>query len=174
MGNTSLETVVLPMTVNTIGKMAFKGCTALHTVDLSKTTITSIESGTFAGCGALYSIRLPITVEKIAEDALKGTPLKGHFHEKDFLAGVLAAKDEFYTPRSPPVSESATCTGLDEYLMPDDNLNIHKFLEENPRHFVIKLPESESYECVDMEQLRGQFSLIFKSAFAPRTVPLDL
>ena len=49
-----------------IGKNAFRGCKALESIDLSNTTVKSIEIWGFGQCPVLRTIKLPDTIETIS------------------------------------------------------------------------------------------------------------
>ena len=65
--------VVLPDSVKTIGKSAFKGCKALKSVTLSN-NVTSICEGAFSDCQDLTSVKIPRSVIKMESNAFKGCP----------------------------------------------------------------------------------------------------
>jgi len=77
-GNTKLESITLPDTIEVIGDEAFKGCTSLKTVKLSK-NLKKIGSGVFDGdqelkynnvLGCMYLDNYLIKVEGIVKDKL--------------------------------------------------------------------------------------------------------
>lgn len=70
-GNTSIVVITLPSSIKSIGASAFEGCTNLATVDLSKTTITTIPSSAFQNSGIRF-IDLPETVTTIEGYAFYG------------------------------------------------------------------------------------------------------
>ena len=65
--------VVVPDSVETIGKSAFIGCKALKGVTLSN-NVTSICEGAFSDCQDLTSVRIPRSVIKMEANAFKGCP----------------------------------------------------------------------------------------------------
>ena len=69
-GNTNIQNIVLPDTVEVIGKCAFEKCTSLSTVTLSE-KITELEENLFDGCTALQSIKIPFSVTSIKKNAFK-------------------------------------------------------------------------------------------------------
>ncbi len=85
---TSLHTVILPSGVNDIQAGAFRGCTALTSIDLSGTAVTTITNHTFNGCTSLQTVVFPAALTSIEYyafynctalvlgDALQGTALK--------------------------------------------------------------------------------------------------
>jgi surface antigen bspA-like len=60
----------IPDSVESIGESAFKGCTALTSVNLPN-SLASIEKSTFEGCSALASVVIPHAVTSIGENAFK-------------------------------------------------------------------------------------------------------
>ncbi len=69
---TSLEKVILPTAMKTIGQRAFMSCKALKDVNLSQTQIETIETRAFFGCSKLEKVELPATVTEIADYAFDG------------------------------------------------------------------------------------------------------
>ena len=70
----SMEKVVLPNTVTSIGEDAFYGCRSLNEVTLSN-TLTSIGATAFAGCTALENITFPESLTSIGVNAFNDTGL---------------------------------------------------------------------------------------------------
>ena len=74
----SLTSIEIPASVETIKASAFKGCSSLATVTFENgSQLKTIEggypsSGTFADCTALTSIEIPASVETIEAAAFKG------------------------------------------------------------------------------------------------------
>ena len=73
----SLTSIEIPASVETIKASAFKGCSSLATVTFEngsqlKTIEGGYPSGTFADCTALTSIEIPASVETIEAAAFKG------------------------------------------------------------------------------------------------------
>ena len=64
-----VESVQVPATVTTIEQSAFSFCKSLKSIDLSKTSITTISSGSFSGC-ALECVKLPDSDKLIDDSAL--------------------------------------------------------------------------------------------------------
>lgn len=67
-GMTSLKTVSLPATLETVGYGAFQNCAALTTVSLPP-TLKTIEGGAFAGCTDLVLSELPTYLTSIGSYA---------------------------------------------------------------------------------------------------------
>lgn len=70
--NTGLEEIILPGTLEKIGRHTFYG-SHLKTVDLSRSTLKELPSGTFESCEQLSSVLLPKTLKKIGGNAFMGT-----------------------------------------------------------------------------------------------------
>ncbi len=73
-GCSSLESIVIPDTVVTIGEHAFFGCSSLKTIDLSR-DLVNIGNYAFYGCSAITSVFIPANVREIGLDAFSGLPL---------------------------------------------------------------------------------------------------
>lgn len=67
-GCSSIETVVLPDTLTSIGDYAFNGCTNLKSINIPE-GITVIATNLFNGCSSLEAITLPSSVEQISTRA---------------------------------------------------------------------------------------------------------
>lgn len=74
--NTALTRLVLPGTVNSLGELAFEGCTELVYVDLSLTSLTSVSNGMFKGFTKLETVLLPTNLETVGKGAFKNTAIK--------------------------------------------------------------------------------------------------
>ena len=61
----SLETVLLPTTLETISEYTFANCDNLQSIDLSGTSVKGIDSWAFEGCDNLTTIVFPSTLETI-------------------------------------------------------------------------------------------------------------
>lgn len=69
---TKSGTYVMPNSITEIAAIAFRGCSALTEVSISK-SVTSIPGDTFSGCSALAKINVPETVTHIGAGAFDGT-----------------------------------------------------------------------------------------------------
>lgn len=67
-----LTSIIIPNTVNTIGSMAFQGCSSLTSIKIPD-EVTSIESYAFDGCTNLTSITIPYYVSSIGYLAFNNT-----------------------------------------------------------------------------------------------------
>lgn len=74
--NTALTRLVLPGAVNSLGELAFEGCTELVYVDLSLTSLTSVSDGMFKGFTKLETVLLPTNLETIGKGAFENTAIK--------------------------------------------------------------------------------------------------
>lgn len=70
-GCTSLKNIDLPNGVDTIGRYAFNSCTSLTSIDVPD-SITSIDTGVFYGCSGLTSIDLPSGITSIGDSVFNG------------------------------------------------------------------------------------------------------
>ena len=69
-GKTTLQSVVIPTCVTSIGESAFNGCTGLVNITIPDTAI-SIGEYAFSGCTGLVSIIIPNGVKTIGDDAFE-------------------------------------------------------------------------------------------------------
>ena len=76
---TSLNSIIIPNSVESIGMQAFSGCTALTSVNINGVegcsvpdTIKHIDCEAFSGCSALTAINIPNSVEYIGQMAFGG------------------------------------------------------------------------------------------------------
>ena len=95
--NTTIKSVEIPDTVNTIGAYAFYGCTNLEKVTLSS-SVTQIKAATFYGCNNLTKIIIPASVTQIAANAFIGSPAtivgeRGSFAEQYAQDNGIEFKD---------------------------------------------------------------------------------
>lgn len=72
LGNTEIETVILPSTLKVIGNDAFSK-SAVASVDMSKcVNLKTILNAAFLGCKNLVSAEIPNSVVSVGENAFKG------------------------------------------------------------------------------------------------------
>ena len=70
---TSLTTIEIPASVETIGYDAFSGCSSLKTVTFEKgSKLKTVETNVFIYCTSLTSIEIPASVEEIERYAFSG------------------------------------------------------------------------------------------------------
>ncbi len=72
--SSSIQSVKLPSTVNSIGEGAFLKCTSLSDVSLNE-GIISLGKDVFEGCSSLEKISLPNTVRELGYECFRGTAL---------------------------------------------------------------------------------------------------
>lgn len=72
---TSLKAVVIPGSVEIIGRQAFSGCTSLTEVVLND-GLQVINNEAFSGCSVLVSLELPSTLTAFGQNAIEGTSIK--------------------------------------------------------------------------------------------------
>ena len=73
MGNSLLETVLLPSTLTAIHQEAFKGCTKIKHISIPE-NVKAINSATFNGCTALTRVEMPAGISTIGDNAFSGCP----------------------------------------------------------------------------------------------------
>ena len=71
-GNTTIDEIVFPASLSSIGNEAFDHCQHLKTVDLSKTSVAELSSGVF-GRTALTTVSLPKTLKIVGPMAFYST-----------------------------------------------------------------------------------------------------
>jgi hypothetical protein len=72
MNCTSLQTLVLPENVTTLGDSTFEGCTALQNITFS-TKLQSLGRATFRGCDSLAQVLFPESTTIIGNDTFLET-----------------------------------------------------------------------------------------------------
>ena len=77
LSNTSLTAITLPASLIRIGSSALSGCTALTSIDMSATSVTSIGNSAFSSCTGLTSVLIPQTVTTIGTSAFSGCTVLG-------------------------------------------------------------------------------------------------
>ena len=68
--STELKKIIIPKSVEVIGKYAFSGCKNLKTVELSD-GLREIEFGAFFKCSSLKNVELPETIEIVGDSAFE-------------------------------------------------------------------------------------------------------
>ncbi|WP_288676254.1 leucine-rich repeat domain-containing protein [uncultured Alistipes sp.] len=93
---TSLTTIEIPASVETIERGAFSGCTSLQTVTFEKGTQLKTFDG-FQSCRSLTTIEIPASVETIKYSAFNGcTSLKTVTFEKGSELKTIEGYYQFY------------------------------------------------------------------------------
>lgn len=67
----TINTLILPLTLNVIGDYAFAGCSGISTIKIEATNLTSIGNHAFEGCSGMTGITIN-TLEKVGVEAFKG------------------------------------------------------------------------------------------------------
>ena len=70
-GNSTVETVVLPSSIESIGKIAFGDCKNLKSINIPN-SVTSIGDGAFYGCSSLTSLHIPDGIKRIGNNMFWG------------------------------------------------------------------------------------------------------
>lgn len=73
-GNTTMERVFIPETVDTIGLYAFAFCSGLKSITLSA-NVTSMDNSVFIGCSSLESAQVDCSIEKLPGGTFQSCPL---------------------------------------------------------------------------------------------------
>ena len=96
-GNSTVDTIVIPDTIEKIGKSAFENCTNLNRIVFSDNSLLRIiEESAFYGCTNMYNISIPMQVEKIGDYAFADcVTLSGIFTLPDNL--IELGKNVFLT-----------------------------------------------------------------------------
>ena len=68
----NLKTVELPDDLSSLGMSVFKNCSSLVNIDLSNTSIDTIQQGAFNNCSALKRIDFPKSLNNIDERSFVG------------------------------------------------------------------------------------------------------
>lgn len=126
-GNTSIESVTLPETIDNIPEAAFQGCTGLKEVYLPN-RLLSISNNAFKGCTSLESIVIPTRTKTIGDNAFEGcTGLRYiYIPEMSQQSGALP----YYTNGAPALGVEIgsyafkDCTGLRNLVIPDSIAHI--------------------------------------------------
>lgn len=108
-GTTALATVDLPAGVVNIGEYAFSGCTSLTSMNLPS-SVARIGEGAFGRCLVLTSVNIPSSVKSIGTRAFEGTALKS----VSLPSGMTKIEDSVFIE----------CTGLRDVNIPDSITSI--------------------------------------------------
>lgn len=135
-----IRSIKLPSNVTKLQKNAFKGCTALEEIDLTK--ITTIETYAFDYC-AFTTINIPASVTNISDDWISYSGSKVTAYKVDennpnykSVDGVLFTKDGSILKEYPRAKVS------DTYIVPEGTVKIQRyaFLNSGLKH--ITLPKT--------------------------------
>jgi hypothetical protein len=74
-GCTELAAVAFPVELMSIGNWCFRGCSALHVVDLGTTQLKRLSYLMLSGCG-VTQVSVPATLREMGKDVFQHTPLK--------------------------------------------------------------------------------------------------
>ncbi len=121
-----LNEVVFPnegqLNLETLGECVFNACSALETIDLSRTKLETLPRKAFAACSALENIYLPETVNNIVNDCFGSTSNTATKRlEALYFSGTLEAwKDGVYINSTGNTNlTDGTCT---VYCMVDNGI----------------------------------------------------
>ena len=148
----SLESVVIPESVETIYREAFKNCTSLREIELSE-ALTVLNRETFKGCTALENVGLPYGLERICQSAFEDcVSLKQLYYFSRRRIGGAAIMDRTLRENHLPphvnyigASAFKNCTSLCEVTIPYEVREINKSVFEG----------CESLEQVHVHNLLG-------------------
>lgn len=79
-GCTSLEEIVIPTNVSSIGSQCFLLCHSLRSVKFLGSSIRNIDKGAFEGCYSLETITMPSSMTLIGERCFEGCPKIKEIH----------------------------------------------------------------------------------------------
>ena len=109
-GNTTVEKVILPSTLQVIGKHAFDGCVNLKYVFIHE-GVTEIPNSCFKGCTSLEQVVLPNSINVIGQNAfedcksLKHLSFPSQLRTIDDFAFMHSGLEIFY----PTIAEGVKC-----------------------------------------------------------------
>ena len=144
---TSLTSIEIPASVETIEAAAFSGCTSLKTVAFEKgSQLKTISEGTFLNCTSLTSIEIPASVETIETAAFSGcTSLKTVAFEKGSQLRLIKNDESYWTLNSfygafgrtsdletVDMSECKYVWLIDKYTFSDSRIRLFKIGTNRP------------------------------------------
>lgn len=170
---TYIESVVIPDTVTSIGKLAFASCGRLSSLELPQGLVT-IGEGAFDMCG-IKTLFIPETVASIGSNAFWGTGLTSIAVDEDNLyyssdeRGALFNKDKTHLLKYP------TCNTATEYVIPESVTEIEGAAFHMSRYLAditipngIKEIKHETFsECAALESIiiPDSVEIIYSTAF---------
>ena len=107
----TIESIVIPDSVTSIGASAFNGCTSLTNIIIPD-SVTSIGSGAFSVCTSLENIIIPDSVTSIEGSGLFNP---GPFVGCTSLKNISISKNITQIP----YSFASSCTALESVVIPD-------------------------------------------------------
>ncbi len=116
-GCSSLQTIEIPASVNTVGADAFKDCSSLETIRL--TGVTEIGEGAFDGCSSLTNVTL---LADVAGQNGASKPRRSNVHADAFKGinpNCIVILDEGMTIPAAKANYVATTSGMISELQPD-------------------------------------------------------
>lgn len=152
-----LNSVKFSNQLSEIKSSAFRGCTSLKEIDLSRTSLQSLETGAFAGCTGAETLSLPPFLHRITDGTFSGCEnLKSiFFYEttnngriigvveigKDSFNGCSALKELTFPDSLEAINDSAFsgCTALEQVSLGRSTYYIGKlaFSETNLKNAVL-------------------------------------
>lgn len=144
-GCTTLRSITIPTTIETIGAHAFDGCTSLKKIEIPY-TVHSLGDYTFYNCTKLSSVTLPYSVQSIGKRSFAGcTSLKSLILNAvivDWFAfeGCTALEDIDLGPRVTELGVGAfkDCTKLSSFTIPES---------------VREVDDSLFYNCASLKEI---------------------
>ncbi len=186
LGDATIEEVIIPEGVKTIGSYAFAGLTKLKKITLPS-TIESIDKGAFLGCSSLETVVGLEHVKFINQAAFEGCALKGDIKLTSAVAVANRAFANNQGITSVTLSEKtqtlaayafARNTSLTKVTIPGEDIQLGKFvfqqcfaLEEITVNATV-IPYGAFYECSKLKtvNLGKDVALIAEYAFGKTRV----
>ncbi len=147
----SLQTVVLPSTITSIGDYCFLSCSKLSTINIPE-GVTSLGRMSFSYCGSLASLQLPSTLTEIGGacfsycSSLSELALPDNISQLGtFTFQACSALETMRVPRNVSVIPSACFTGcshLTTLLLHDGVTELGERAFANTAMTTVDLPES--------------------------------
>lgn len=182
-GNSMITEVVIPNTVEIIGKSAFENCTNLESIIFSeKSVLKTIDDSAFSGCTNIFNIAIPMQVEKIGNYAFANcTNLSGifklpdnlkDFGENAFLSTNISGIDitsnntsfcvSNYTLYNKTMTELKLSYASGLFNVPDTVLKINKYAFYNNSNIttinlnsVVEIGDYAFFNCTNLTNVNG-------------------